>query len=78
MQGREGTDTCWRRKPNILTEYGPANGGSSGSLTASGIIAYAAPLSSKLVTLLADLDCPLFNVNSSDLNNPDMLDAVAD
>lgn len=42
-----------------------------------GITAYAAPLSSRLVTILADLGCQLFNVNSSDLNNPDMLDAVA-
>ena len=43
----------------------------------AGIIVYAAPLSSRLVTVLADLGCPLFNVNSSDVNNPDMLDAVA-
>ena len=44
----------------------------------AGIIAYAAPLSSRLVMVLADLGCPLFNINSSDLNNPDMLDVVAD
>lgn len=43
----------------------------------AGIMAYAAPLSSRLVAVLADLGCPLFNVNSSDVNNPDMLDAVA-
>ena len=41
-----------------------------------GIIAYAAPLSSRLVTVLADLGCQLFNINSSDLNNPNMLDTV--
>jgi sialic acid synthase SpsE len=43
----------------------------------AGIVAAAAPLSSRLVPVLADLGCALFNVNSSDLNNPDMLDVVA-
>ena len=43
----------------------------------AGILAYAAPLSSRLVAVLADVGCSLFNINSSDLNNPDMLDAVA-
>ena len=42
----------------------------------AGIVALAAPLSSRLVAILADLGCPLFNVNSSDVINPDMLDAV--
>lgn len=43
----------------------------------AGIIAYAAPLGSRLVLELAALGCPLFNINSSDLDNPDMLDAIA-
>jgi sialic acid synthase SpsE len=43
----------------------------------AGILAYAAPLSSRLVPVLSDVGCALFNINSSDLNNPDMLDAVA-
>ncbi len=42
----------------------------------AGIIAYAAPLSSHLVPMLVDIGCPLFNINASDLDNPDMLDTV--
>ena len=44
----------------------------------AGIIACAVPLSSHLVPILADFACSLFNVNSSDLDNPDMLDAVVE
>lgn len=37
-----------------------------------------APFSSKLIDILAKLDCSAFNINASDLNNPDILDAVSD
>ena len=43
----------------------------------AGIIAYAAPLSSRLVPVLAEVGCPAFNINATDLNNPNLLDAVA-
>ena len=46
--------------------------------TDTGIIASAVPLSQRLVPVLAELGCSLFNINSSDLDNPDMLDAVAE
>ena len=44
----------------------------------AGIVAVVTPLSSKLTLVLADLGCSIFNVNSSDLDNPELLDAVAD
>ena len=37
-----------------------------------------APFSSKLIDILNKLDCAAFNINASDLNNPDILDAVSD
>ncbi|MEE2753542.1 MAG: N-acetylneuraminate synthase family protein [Candidatus Latescibacterota bacterium] len=43
-----------------------------------GIPVYASPLSSNLVEKLAKMGCPLFNITSSDINNPEMLDAVVD
>lgn len=42
-----------------------------------GIGVVATALSHRLVPVLAELGCTLFNVNSSDLDNPEMLDAVA-
>lgn len=43
----------------------------------AGIVLSATPLADKLVETLADIGYGLFNVNSSDLVNPRMLDAVA-
>lgn len=37
-----------------------------------------APFSAKLIDLVTKLDCTAFNINASDLNNPDILDAVSD
>lgn len=36
------------------------------------------PFSSKLIDLLIESDCSAFNINASDLTNPEILDAVAD
>ena len=43
-----------------------------------GIIAQASPLSCKLPEKLAHFGCQIFNITSSDINNPDMIDAVAE
>jgi sialic acid synthase SpsE len=43
----------------------------------NGIIVYAAPLSHNLVPILADVGCELYNVNSSDILNHQMIQAVA-
>lgn len=37
-----------------------------------------APFSTRLIDIMAKLDCRAFNINASDLNNPDILDAVSD
>lgn len=37
-----------------------------------------APFSSKLIDTMTKHDCAAFNINASDLNNPDILDAVSD
>ena len=37
-----------------------------------------APFSSKLIDTMTMYDCAAFNINASDLNNPDILDAVSD
>ena len=37
-----------------------------------------APFSSKLIDIVTKLDCTAFNINASDLNNPDILDAVSE
>jgi len=37
-----------------------------------------APFSPKIIEVLTKHDCSAFNINSSDLNNPDILDAVSD
>jgi sialic acid synthase SpsE len=44
----------------------------------SGLIISASPLSDRLVSRLTDAGYPLFTVNSSDIDNGRMLDAVAD
>lgn len=44
----------------------------------TGIIAFATVLSRRLVPVVIELGCPLLNVTSSDLDNPDMLDAVVE
>lgn len=38
----------------------------------------AAPLSHKLITTLVDAGCSAFNINASDLDNPDIIDTVCD
>lgn len=37
-----------------------------------------APFSTCIIDIMARLDCSAFNINASDLNNPDILDAVSD
>jgi sialic acid synthase SpsE len=37
-----------------------------------------APFSNRLIDIMAKLDVAAFNINASDLNNPDILDAVSD
>ena len=43
-----------------------------------GIGFVATALSPKLVPTLSELGCTLFNLNSSDLDNPEMIDSVTD
>jgi sialic acid synthase SpsE len=49
----------------------------AGTAREAGLMLCVAPLAAPLVPLLARLGCSFFNVNSSDLDNPEMLDAVA-
>lgn len=43
-----------------------------------GLEMIAAPLSHKLISTLVDIGCSAFNINASDLNNPDIIDSVCD
>src|SRR3990167_3357941 len=42
----------------------------------SGIEMIVTPLSHKIIQPLADVGCSAFNINASDLTNPDVIDAV--
>jgi len=44
----------------------------------NGLEMIAAPLSHKLISTLVDVGCSAFNINASDLNNPDIIDSVCD
>lgn len=44
----------------------------------SGLEMIVAPLSHKLISKLVDAGCSAFNINASDLNNPDIIDSICD